>query len=167
MPFCPSCGKDVTENTAFCPSCGRSFASSATRSPKAATPLRQTKMRRLILVVVVVVILVLAISLVYVFEFSTIPVTVSGSVTMESTAGVPVRIDFTSSSGQNYSAYVPASSVAYVSSTQLVRGQYSVSLPGHSTYRITVIFTTGYGSQDCDAGTMIVTGNNYLANIQC
>ncbi|MDA4124942.1 MAG: hypothetical protein OK438_05780 [Thaumarchaeota archaeon] len=88
-------------------------------------------------------------------------VRISGSFT--ATTGyepTPTRIDFTSGSGKNYSAYAM--------NIQGSTAQYAVDLPNNALYHVTVVSTPYNGPPNhCDAGTIHVYGSNAAENVIC
>jgi hypothetical protein len=121
--------------------------------------------------VALVIILAVGISALYFSRYFTIANTltfttshnarISGSFT--ATTGykpTPTRIDFTSSAGENYSAYAM--------NIQGNSAGFSIELPDNAVYRVTVVSTTYYGvSTYCNAGTLHVNGNSSAVNIIC
>ncbi|MHB1908292.1 MAG: hypothetical protein ACYCQJ_05390 [Nitrososphaerales archaeon] len=84
-------------------------------------------------------------------------VQVSGTITTVGTGTHPIRVDFTSSSGQVYS-------------TQVSSGQYSLTLPNNQDYAVTVTWSGFAGATGtCNGGALNlnIASGSYTWDTSC
>jgi len=167
MAFCPKCGKAYEGNPSFCPNCGSALTmapamSQGSRAPAATQPTKPSNTtRNVILAIAVILIIVLIVGFIYYSGYSnqlSYPqVNVSGTINTVGAGTTPIRVDFTSSSGSTYSA-------------QVTNNGYSITLPNHDTYSVSVDYETIISSTGtCSAGSLglNVAANYYTFNTSC
>ena len=156
MPFCAGCGKAYEGTPLFCPNCGKALqqptapTQSGGQSAQVVKPTTAKKSntgRNIAIIILALIVIVVA---VWFFSYSgygnqlTYPnVSVTGQITTVGFGTTPFRVDFTSSSsGSVFSAAVSG-------------GYYSVSLPNHDSYTVTVDYDTAISSTStCNGGVL-------------